>query len=538
MPAGARASTAGGRHLGRAAAEAAVGGQQVGGDRICAGGRTHSLCHPGRREPDLPPDWRASPSRPRWPSTPRPRRCKAAGRGRHRLRRRRARLPDAGPHRRGGRRPPAATRRTTATRRPPACPSCARRSPRRRKRDSGVRRARRRRCWSPTAASRPSTTRSPRCSTRATRCILPAPYWTTYPEAITPRRRRAGRGRRPTSRPGFRVTRRAARGGAAPPRTKALLFVLAVATRPARSTRRAEVEAIGRWAVEHGIWVRHRRDLRAPHLRRRTSSRRCPSLVPELADTCVVVNGVAKTYAMTGWRVGWMIGPDRRHQGRHQPAVARHVERRQRLPARPRSPPSPATSTRSPRCAPPSTGAASTMHADAQRHPRRHLPRAAGRVLLLPVVRGRARAAPSAGARPTARSSWPTSCSTEAKVAVVPGEAFGAPGYGRFSFALGDDDLVEGITRLGDAAVLNLPDSARARLGILAGGLVVLILVAAVVAVRPRQRRLPRRAERRGPTPACARGRLHRRRLPTASARGSTCSTSCPPTRTAAWRRR
>ena len=69
-----------------------------------------------------------------------------------------------------------------------------------------------------------------------------------------------------------------------------------------------EVEAIGRWAASHGIWVRHRRDLRAPHLRRARVLLDA-SLVPELGDRCVIVNGVAKTYAMTGWRVGWMIGP-------------------------------------------------------------------------------------------------------------------------------------------------------------------------------------------------------------------------------------
>ena len=70
----------------------------------------------------------------------------------------------------------------------------------------------------------------------------------------------------------------------------------------------AEVEAIGRWALEHGIWVVT--DEIYEHLtfgeHRFTSM---PTLVPELAETCVVLNGVAKTYAMTGWRVGWMIGP-------------------------------------------------------------------------------------------------------------------------------------------------------------------------------------------------------------------------------------
>ena len=93
-----------------------------------------------------------------------------------------------------------------------------------------------------------------------------------------------------------------------------------------------EVEAIGRWAVEHGIWVVT--DEIYEHLvyggHAFTSM---PTLVPELADRCVVVNGVAKTYAMTGWRVGWMIGPHRRDHGRHQPPVALHLERGQRVAA-------------------------------------------------------------------------------------------------------------------------------------------------------------------------------------------------------------
>ena len=95
----------------------------------------------------------------------------------------------------------------------------------------------------------------------------------------------------------------------------------------------AEVRAIGEWAVEHGIWVVT--DEIYEHLtygdHRFTSM---PTLVPELADRCVVLNGVAKTYAMTGWRVGLDDRSGRRDQGRHQPAVARHVERGQRVPAR------------------------------------------------------------------------------------------------------------------------------------------------------------------------------------------------------------
>ncbi|HSO96628.1 MAG TPA: pyridoxal phosphate-dependent aminotransferase, partial [Acidimicrobiia bacterium] len=135
--------------------------------------------------------------------------------------------------------------------------------------------------------------------------LLPAPYWTTYPEAIAladgvpvplPT----------TEESGFRVSIDAL-DAARTERTKALLFVS-----PSNPTGAVyppdEVEAIGRWAVAHGIWVVT--DEIYEHLTfgaHQFSS--MPVLVPELADTCVVLNGVAKTYAMTGWRVGWMIGP-------------------------------------------------------------------------------------------------------------------------------------------------------------------------------------------------------------------------------------
>jgi aspartate aminotransferase len=135
--------------------------------------------------------------------------------------------------------------------------------------------------------------------------LLPAPYWTTYPEAIAladgvpvvlPT----------SSESGFRVTVEQL-DEAWTPRVKALLFVS-----PSNPTGVVyppdEVAAIGRWAVERGVWVIT--DEIYEHLtygdHEFTSM---PVLVPELADTCVVVNGVAKTYAMTGWRVGWMIGP-------------------------------------------------------------------------------------------------------------------------------------------------------------------------------------------------------------------------------------
>ena len=135
--------------------------------------------------------------------------------------------------------------------------------------------------------------------------LLPAPYWTTYPEAI------ALTGARTVAvltdeTTGFRATVEQLEA-ARTPKTKALVFVS-----PSNPTGAVyppdEVAAIGRWALEHGIWVIT--DEIYEHLtfgeHRFTS---IATAVPELLDTCVILNGVAKTYAMTGWRVGWLIGP-------------------------------------------------------------------------------------------------------------------------------------------------------------------------------------------------------------------------------------
>jgi len=135
--------------------------------------------------------------------------------------------------------------------------------------------------------------------------LLPAPYWTTYPEPI----RLAGAVPvvlPTTAAAGFRVTveqLEAARS----PRTKMLVFVSP--SNPSGAVYPPEeVAAIGRWAAQHGIWVVtdeiYEHLTYGPH-----EFASMPTLVPDLADQCIVVNGVAKTYAMTGWRVGWMIAP-------------------------------------------------------------------------------------------------------------------------------------------------------------------------------------------------------------------------------------
>ena len=184
---------------------------------------------------------------------------------RHRVRRRGARLPHAPTTSSRRPSPPATTPSTTTTRRPPASPRCARPSRPRPARDSGLRRRRLARCSSPTGPSKPSTRPSPRCSTPATRSSCPAPYWTTYPEVI------ALAGGVPVAVPtdestGFHLTVDALEA-ALTPATKVLLFVSPNNPTGAVCTPE-EVAAIGRWAADRGPVGRHRRDLRAPRLRR------------------------------------------------------------------------------------------------------------------------------------------------------------------------------------------------------------------------------------------------------------------------------
>ena len=159
--------------------------------------------------------------------------------------------------------------------------------------------------------------------------IVPAPYWTTYPEAI----QLAGGVPVPVladETQGYKVTveqLEAARTDT----TKVLLFVSP--SNPTGAVYTAdEIRAIGRWVEDNDLWALT--DEIYEHLvYDGVETGSLPVLCPYLADNCVVVNGVAKTYAMTGWRVGWMIGPKDLVAAVGQPPVARDVQRRQRLPA-------------------------------------------------------------------------------------------------------------------------------------------------------------------------------------------------------------
>jgi aspartate/methionine/tyrosine aminotransferase len=274
--------------------------------------------------------------------------------------------------------------------------------------------------------------------------LLPAPYWTTYPESI------GLAGGVPVVLPtdtasGFRVTvdqLEAART----PATKALMFVSP--SNPTGAVYPAEeIAAIGRWAVEHGIWVIA--DEIYEHLvydgHEHHSMR---ALVPDLADQCLVVNGVAKTYAMTGWRVGWLLGPAHAIKAAtnlqsHATSNVSNVAQRAALAA--------------------VSGGLTAVEAMREAFDRRRrrmvelLTAIDGVELMVP--QGAFYAFPDlsaflgrtiAGDTPETTVDLAALVLDAAKVAIVPGEAFGAPGYARLSFALGDDDLGEGITRIAD----------------------------------------------------------------------------------------
>jgi len=272
--------------------------------------------------------------------------------------------------------------------------------------------------------------------------ICPAPYWTTYPEAI------ALAGGVPvvvptTAESGFRVTVEQLEA-ARTERTKVLLFVSP--DNPSGAVYPPEeVEAIGRWAVEHGVWVVT--DEIYEHLtygeHRFTSIQ---ALVPELADTCVIVNGVAKTYAMTGWRVGWLIGPDDVVQAAtnlqsHSTSNVANVAQRAALAAVAGD----LTAVAEMRAAFERRGR--TMHRLLSEIPGVTCLEPQGAFYCFPSFEG-VLGRELAGRRPASTLELADLLLDEVQVAVVPGEAFGAPGYARLSFALGDDDLVEGIGRI------------------------------------------------------------------------------------------
>ena len=277
--------------------------------------------------------------------------------------------------------------------------------------------------------------------------ILPAPYWTTYPESI----RLAGGipvevMTDETS--GYRATIDQLTA-ALTPRTKALVFVS-----PSNPTGAvyspAEVKAIGEWALAKGIWVIT--DEIYEHLvygDARFAS--MPTLVPELANTCIIVNGVAKTYAMTGWRVGWLIGPADIVKGAtnlqsHATSNVANVSQIAALAA--------------------VTGDLSAVDEMKVAFDRRrklitgmldaipgvNCPLPEGAFYVYPSVKeivGRT----LRGQKIASSAQLAGLILDEVEVAVVPGEAFGTPGYLRLSYATSDNDITEGVGRI--AALLS-----------------------------------------------------------------------------------
>lgn len=272
--------------------------------------------------------------------------------------------------------------------------------------------------------------------------LLPAPYWVTYPEAI-----RLAEGVpvavATTDENGFQVTVDQLES-AVTDRTKALIFVS-----PSNPTGavygRERIAEIGRWAADRGIWIIT--DEIYEHLIYGDATfHSMPAVAPEIADRTIVVNGVAKTFAMTGWRVGWLIGPPDitaaaiRLQSHISSNVA-NVSQRAAL-------------------------AAVNGPMDAVEEMRLAFDRRRRMMVQLlnevPGVRcsdpgGAFYAFPNltgllgrdlAGRTAGTTMDLAALLLDEIKIAIVPGEAFGAPGYARLSFALGDGDLEEGLTRL------------------------------------------------------------------------------------------
>jgi aspartate/methionine/tyrosine aminotransferase len=272
--------------------------------------------------------------------------------------------------------------------------------------------------------------------------ILPSPYWTTYPECI----KLAG---------GISVEVFADESqnylvtvdqleAARTPKTKALLFCSP--SNPTGSVYSAEqVKAIGEWALAHGIWIISD-EIYEHLLYDGATAPSLPVVVPGLADQTLIINGVAKTYAMTGWRVGWMIGPKdvikaATNLQSHLTSNVSNVSQRAAIAAL--------------------TGDLTAVHEMGVAFNRRRklivdllnkipgvtCPTPTGAFYVYPSVKG-VLGKEIRGKRPQTSAELATLILDEVEVAAVPGEAFGPSGYLRFSYALSDEDIVEGIGRV------------------------------------------------------------------------------------------
>lgn len=272
--------------------------------------------------------------------------------------------------------------------------------------------------------------------------LLPSPYWTTYPETIKLA------GGVPVTVPGtfeqdYKVTVEQLEA-ARTERTIALLHCSP--SNPTGAVYSAEeVTAIGQWALEHGIWVIS--DEIYDHLvYGGATAPSILSVVPDLAAQTVVLNGVAKTYAMTGWRVGWMVGPEdvigaAASFQSHATSNVNNIAQKAAIEAL--------------------TGPQDTVTKMREAFDRRRLlmvdmlrqlpgfevPLPHGAFYAFPRVTG-VFGRTIGGQVISSSADLADVFLEQAEVALVPGEAFGAPGHVRLSYALGDEDLVTGIERL------------------------------------------------------------------------------------------
>ena len=272
--------------------------------------------------------------------------------------------------------------------------------------------------------------------------LLPSPYWTTYPEAI---KLAGGKSVEvfADETQNYLVTVEQLEA-ARTPKTKALLFCSP--SNPTGSVYSPEqVKAIGEWAVKNNIWIIS--DEIYEHLLfDGATAPSLPVLVPALADTCIIINGVAKTYAMTGWRVGWMIGPKdvikaAANLQSHLTSNVSNVSQRAAIAA--------------------VTGNLDAVHKMGEAFDRRRklivgllnevpgfqCPTPTGAFYVYPSVKG-ALGKPIRGKVANTSAELATIILEEVEVAAVPGEAFGPSGYLRFSYATSDEDIVEGIGRI------------------------------------------------------------------------------------------
>jgi aspartate/methionine/tyrosine aminotransferase len=272
--------------------------------------------------------------------------------------------------------------------------------------------------------------------------ILPAPYWTTYPECVKLAGGKTVEVFADESQ-NYLVTVKQLEV-ARTPKTKALLFCSP--SNPTGSVYSPEqVKAIGEWALKNNIWIISD-EIYEHLLYDGATAPSLPVLVPGLADTCIIINGVAKTYAMTGWRVGWMIGPKdvikaATNLQSHLSSNVSNVSQRAAIAAL--------------------TGDLSVVKKMGEAFNRRRklivsllneipgfdCPTPQGAFYVYPSVKG-VLGKTIRGKTPKTSAELATIILEEVEVAAVPGEAFGPSGYLRFSYATSDEDIVEGIGRI------------------------------------------------------------------------------------------